>query len=428
MTGLYDFQSEALGRVSGRHRCALYHDMGLGKTFTGTAKMDSEGRRLNLVVCQASKVRDWVDHLSEHCPEWLVCSLQGKAEACHGTLSTMRGFDGRSVAVITYDTLINRPRVVEFPFECVLFDESSLLQNPCAKRTKAAMRLADRATSVVLLSGTPTDGKYERLWTQMRMLGWTISERAFWSTYVDYEVDRSQGFPVTKVRGYRNVGRLRRKMREAGCDFLKTSEVIDLPEQTFVTLRVPMTPECRAFRRDRVLEAFGRPFVGDSALGALTCERQLAGAYSDPKLRALGELLDGTRERVVVFYNFDAEREAISQLLEMRGRPQSLVCGRTKRLESFEECDDGVAVIQYQAGAMGLNLQAAHYVVYFSPPLASSLYEQSKKRVHRVGQTVPCTYYRLVTEGSVEERVYSTLALRRDYTERLFEREARDGR
>ena len=70
---------------------------------------------------------------------------------------------------------------------------------------------------------------------------------------------------------------------------------------------------------------------------------------------------------------------------------------------------------------MGLNLQKANKIIYFSPPLSSELYEQSKKRINRIGQDRTCYYYNLTVTGSVEERIYKTLAMRKDFTEALFE-------
>jgi SNF2 family DNA or RNA helicase len=70
---------------------------------------------------------------------------------------------------------------------------------------------------------------------------------------------------------------------------------------------------------------------------------------------------------------------------------------------------------------MGLNLQVANKISYFSPPLSSELFEQSKKRIHRIGQNRPCFYYQLVCSGSVEAQIYRNLKMRQDYTEALFE-------
>ena len=95
--------------------------------------------------------------------------------------------------------------------------------------------------------------------------------------------------------------------------------------------------------------------------------------------------------------------------------------GQIKSLKHYEEYDNSITFIQYQAGAMGLNLQKANKIIYFSPPLSSELFEQSKKRIHRIGQGRTCFYYYLTC--GIEKKIYKTLAMRRDYTERLFEEE-----
>lgn len=409
--GLFAYQQAALDRVDGKRRCAFYHDMGLGKTFTGAEKLMSDHRwKRALVVCQKSKVADWVDHFEAHY-DMPVVDLT-KQEVCR---------DAEAVMIINYDLIWRRPQLMELDDLALMFDESSLLQNATSKRTKAAMKLAGKADTLVLLSGTPVDGKYERLWTQLRMLGWRIDEKLFWRQYVESETTMREGFPITKVTGYKNEERLVRKMKELGCDFLKTDDVIDLPDRRSIRIDVPMSEYYREFAKTNVITAFGRDFVGDTVFGDLTAKRQLAAAYSRAKLEAFGDLLDGTSKRLVVFYNFDVELEGLTEELAKRGRPYGVLNGKAHDLSPFSDTDDGVALIQYQSGAMGVNLQQADTCVYFSPPLASSLFEQSKKRIHRVGQDKPCTYYELVSKGTVEDKIYDTLAMRRDYTEKLFE-------
>lgn len=408
--GLFAYQQAALDRVDGKHRCAFYHDMGLGKTFTGAEKLMSDRCwKRALVVCQKSKVADWVDHFEAHY-DMPVVDLT-KQDVCR---------DAEAVMVVNYDLIWRRPQLMELDDLALMFDESSLLQNATSKRTKAAMKLAGKADTLVLLSGTPVDGKYERLWTQLQMLGWHIDEKLFWRQYVESETTMREGFPITKVTGYKNEERLVRKMKELGCDFLKTDDVIDLPDQRFIRIDVPMSEYYRKFAKTNVITAFGRDFVGDTVFGDLTAKRQLAAAYSRAKLEAFGDLLDGTSKRLVVFYNFDVELEGLTAELEKRYRPYGVLNGKAHDLSPFFDTDEGVALIQYQSGAMGVNLQQADTCVYFSPPLASSLFEQSKKRIHRVGQDKPCTYYELVSKGTVEEKIYDTLAMRRDYTEKLF--------
>lgn len=426
--GLFAYQQAALDRVKGKRACAFYHDMGLGKTFTGAEKLMSDKCwHLALVVCQKSKVADWVDHFRSHYDiDVLDLTTQYGMEMFEMSMDYSDvpdpfGDMPDAVGVINYDLLWRRPELQNMKCFAVMFDESSLLQNKSSKRTKAAMKLAARANELVLLSGTPVDGKYERLWTQLNMLGWRIDEKLFWRQYVESETTMREGFPITKVTGYKNEERLVRKMKELGCDFLKTDDVIDLPDQRFIRIDVPMSEYYRKFAKTNVITAFGRDFVGDTVFGDLTAKRQLAAAYSRAKLEAFGDLLDGTSKRLVVFYNFDVELEGLTAELEKRYRSYGVLNGKAHDLLPFFDTDDGVALIQYQSGAMGVNLQQADTCVYFSPPLASSLFEQSKKRIHRVGQDKPCTYYELVSKGTVEEKIYDTLAMRRDYTEKLFE-------
>jgi SNF2 family DNA or RNA helicase len=97
-----------------------------------------------------------------------------------------------------------------------------------------------------------------------------------------------------------------------------------------------------------------------------------------------------------------------------------VINGKVKDMKAYESRADSVTFIQYQAGAMGLNLQKANKIVYFTPPLSSELYEQSKKRIHRIGQDQPCFYYRMICKKSIEGKIYDVLATRQDYTEKLF--------
>ena len=83
------------------------------------------------------------------------------------------------------------------------------------------------------------------------------------------------------------------------------------------------------------------------------------------------------------------------------------------------EFDNSITFIQYQSGSMGLNLQKANKIIYFTPTLSSEMFEQSKKRIHRLGQKESCFYYKLVC--GIEYKIYNTLSMRKDFTDKLFE-------
>ncbi len=160
--------------------------------------------------------------------------------------------------------------------------------------------------------------------------------------------------------------------------------------------------------------------VGDTTLNRLLYCRQLASQYNQNKLDKLKSLLEGTENRVIIFYNFDKELELIKSVCKKLNKPISIVNGKCRDLSNYEKFNNSITLIQYQAGSMGLNLQKANVIVYFSLTMSSELFEQSKKRTHRIGQQQTCFYYYLLTEGSVDEEIYNTLLERKDYTDRLF--------
>lgn len=423
---LYQHQVDALEQCEDRNRVAFYHDMGLGKTFTGAEKLVQLGADVNLVVCQKSQVEYWCNHFKTHYPKFDVFDLTNKSDytifsgQCRPLHVVMI-----CVAVINYDLIWRRPELLKLREFTLLLDESSLIQNETSKRGKFILKL--KPDNVILLSGTPVGGKYEKAWSQMKLLGWDISKKLFWKHYVvtrtlsvfNKALGRKRN--VKLVTGYKNVERLKSKMREYGCQFLSTNEVFDLPQQIFTKVPVKRTREYDKFKKHKVLIMNDIAFVGDTTLNRMLYQRMLCGSYNDHKKQALEDILAGTSKRVIVFYNFKDELRVIEDVCVSLNKPLSIVNGSVKDLSVYEEYDDSITAIQYQAGAMGLNLQKANTIVYYTPPLSSEHYEQSKKRIHRIGQANTCFYYNLVVKGSIEEKIYKVLEQRKDFTERLFE-------
>ena len=130
--------------------------------------------------------------------------------------------------------------------------------------------------------------------------------------------------------------------------------------------------------------------------------------------------MESTQDRLIVFYNFNAELDMLKRVAASLDRPVSEVNGHCKDLTAYETEENSITFIQYQAGAMGLNLQKANKIIYFTLTDKSELFEQSKKRIHRIGQNNPCFYYILMCRGSVEEVILKTLEMRKDFTDELF--------
>ena len=214
-------------------------------------------------------------------------------------------------------------------------------------------------------------------------------------------------------------------MRDHGAVFMKTEEVIDLPEQTFIEIMSKTSKEYRKFMRDLIVQFKYEndeliELIGDSTLTKKLYSRQLCGAYCVEKLQAFEDLLSSTQDRLIVFYNFNIELDAMKTICKKLEKPISEVNGNIKDLTAYENFNNSITLVQYQAGAMGLNLQKSNKIIYFTLTDRSELFEQSKKRIHRIGQKNACFYYLLICKNSVEEDIYENLKKRKDYTDDLF--------
>lgn len=384
--------------------------------------MKQLGAKVNLVVCQKSKVQDWVDHFEKYYADSKLCPFDMTDKKSFiqffRPMYSSDWFDTK-VGIINYDLIHHRPELLKLKNFTLLLDESSLIQNPTAKRTKTILKL--KADNVILLSGTPTDGKYERLWTQAKLLGWDIKKKMYFDHFVIQEKRQTaQGVIYTQILGYKNVERLKTKLREHGAVFMKTEEVIDLPEQRFEKVYCESSKDYKKFMRRKIVEIGNTVLVGDTSLTQRLYARQLCGVYSKDKLQRFSDILESTSDRLIVFYNFTAELEKMIEICRKLDRPYSVVNGSKKDLSAYENYSDSVTFVQFQAGAMGLNLQKANKIIYYSLPESSGLFEQSKKRIHRVGQTNKCLYYILICKNSVEEKILQALEMRRDFTDELF--------
>lgn len=378
------------------------------------------------MICQKSKINDWVEHFRKNYPNEFcygktdIYNLTNKDELIMFLVSCDCGI--KCVGIINYELAFRRQELANLKAFTLMLDESSLVQNESAKRSKFILKKLS-PKNVILLSGTPTAGRYERLWSQMKLLGWQISKDMYYRQYVDVEIT-PEGYPI--IKGYKNVDRLKRKMRELGCVFMKTEDVLDLPMQNFVDVRVDETKVYKHFKKNGIVTIEDVDLVGDTVLTKLLYSRMLCGHYNEAKLKAFKDLVDSTEDRLIVFYNFNAELEMLNQIAVECGRPTSVVNGQTKDLSAYENCDDSITFIQYQAGSMGLNLQKSNKIIYFTPTLSSEMFEQSKKRIHRIGQEKPCFYYLL--KCGIEHHIYDVLAMRKDYTDELFIEDLKDER
>lgn len=439
MITLFQHQQKALDLTEAHNRCAYYLDMGLGKTFVGSEKMKKLNTRINLVVCQCSKVPDWIEHFQTYYTRNCVFDLTEPKTFKFFMEQAQCEVPTLMIGVINYELTFRRKVLKTLKDFTLMLDESSLIQNETAKRSKFILGL--NPENVILLSGTPTGGKYEKLWSQCQLLGWSISKELFWKQYIETEWVENDGYWRQQIVGYKNVERLKKKLADHGAVFMTTDDAgISLPKKNLIFVKTKPNPLYWKFWKERYVsidtaslrefeldsdfwgsnEHGERELIGDTSLTRRLYSRQLCGLYNPSRYEAFRDLVNSTDDRLIVFYTFTEEMERMKGIVKGINRPVSILSGEVKDLNAYKYHSNSVTFIQYQAGAMGGNFQLANKIIYFSLPESWELWEQSQKRIHRMGQERPCFYYLLFCPGTVEENIYSTLQMRKDYNDELF--------
>lgn len=414
-TKLYEHQKRVLQQTSSFNKVAYYLDMGLGKTYCGSYKAVSFKDPI-LIICPKSLVPQWLDHFESTHPEWVRYDLTKKKQLENFIIND----NSLRIGVINYESCWRRPELQKVKGVTLMLDESQAIANNTSKQTKGIMKLNYK--NVILLSGTPaSNARYDKLYTQLKLLGLNMNKRSYEDRYCNFFEMENAGIKfrvLSKTNPYKHVDELKNVMKDLGCIFMKTDEVLDLPQQRFIDVPIAKSKFYKTFEKDGYVDCGEVEYISNGPAQDMLYMRQLCN--SKEKLDMLKTLLESTNDRVIIFYNFDIELKLLQQYISKLKRPMSFINGHEKNLNCYNNNNDSITLVQYQSGSAGVNLQLANKMIYYSPPVKSDFYEQSKKRIHRIGQESKCTYWKLITSNSIEQKIYNTLDLKRDYTEELF--------
>lgn len=427
---LYKFQEAALKQIKDRDNVLLAAEMGTGKTLMSIEQ--SERWDSDILVCLVLKstLKQWLDELSSQTGRKV---FNGYKKTKKDGIKAFIDYDGKKAVVIGYDAYKakcaallrdyinkNAERVT------MICDESSLIGRMESERTKAVLK--SKTKHKILCSGTPcSGGKMENLLPSIKMLGWKMTKEQFLKDYCyvyEWSDPARPWVTIPIIQGYKNIEQLRAGLKEHGTVFLTMEEAgVELPPETTQQIEITTPAEYKKFMRTGIVEIDGQAIIGENNLTRMLYSRQICSVYNQAKAAAVEELLEQAGdEPVIIFYNWTAELKILESICERLKRPISVVNGQKRDLTAYEENRPGTVILaQYQAASMGLNLQEhCRICIYFSPCLSYSDFEQSKARVHRIGQKRNCIFYTLICKESVEESIMQTLAERRDYTEQLF--------
>ncbi len=431
-----------LGRL-GLGAC-LADDMGLGKTAQVIAALlNADGDGPTLVVCPVSVLGNWRSELERFAPELTVLVHHGpgrhigydepfadRAASCDVVLTTysLVARDAEDLGALTWGRLV--------------LDEAQAVKNPGAKQTRAVGRL--RADRRIALTGTPVENSLSELWSIMHILnpGLLGSASAF---------RRRFAIPIERDRDDEATDDLLRLTRPFILRRLKSDRSIisDLPDKIETTDHCPLTREQATLYQAVVDELLADADMADGmkrrglVLSGLMRLKQICNhpahyladgsalAGRSGKLTRVEELLDellSAGDKALCFTQFRTWGDALQPYLEQRlGVDVAWLHGgvpRPKRevlIESFEDPDGPrVFLISLKAGGTGLNLTAASHVIHLDRWWNPAVEDQATDRAYRIGQRRNVFVHKLVSTGTVEERIDAMITSKRELAERVL--------
>lgn len=427
---LYKFQEDALDSIRGKENVFLAWQMGTGKTVSSIEQARRYGSDCIICLVLKSTISQWIACLKEQLPEFKI--FDGYKKNKTDGIDSFMSADGKKALVLGYDAYKQKSakklreyigkNSEDFTMIC---DESSLIGHTNSERTKAVINT--KTAHKILLSGTPaTGGRLETLLPSAYMLGWNITKKDFFENYCivkNWTNPASPWIPIQIITGYKNINDLHEKLKKHGTSFLTMEDAgVQLPETRDIVINTEKAEkQYKEMKKDGITAIDGEQLVGGLPLTKMLYLRQICSIYSKGRRDAVKELIEqADGERVVIFYNWNAEKDILKKTCEELNRPISIISGEEKKFKNYEEKKDSVILCQYQAASMGLNLQKARIVIFFSPCLSFSDFDQAKARVHRIGQKRNVVFYYPYCKDSIEGKIYETLRQRKDYTVQLF--------
>jgi superfamily II DNA or RNA helicase len=411
----------------------LADEMGLGKTLQALAFLSTLDHRdsvvgtalrrrpPSLVVCPTSLVWNWLAEAARFTPDLKVLALHGPNR--HELFPRIAESD----LVITSYALIRRDaeKYADTEFDTVILDEAQHIKNRQTQNAQAVKAI--KSHHRLVLTGTPLENSVLDLWSifDFLMPGYLGAAQDFRERYE---------IPITREKSDAAQARLARRLRPFMLRRLKREVAADLPAKLEQVSYCDLTADQQAVytellqaSRREITDAVGALGLARSrmiVLNALLRLRQVccdlrllkldninpaaASAKVDLFSELLEEVIDGGH-RVLVFSQFVTMLHLLRDKLKSEEIEYCYLDGSTSNrgevVQQFQTSNVPVFLISLKAGGVGLNLTAADTVIHFDPWWNPAVEDQASDRAHRIGQTRVVTSYKLITRGTVEEKI-----------------------
>lgn len=401
----------------------LADDMGLGKTLQAIALMvdaknSSEKHIINLVVCPSSLVLNWQAEIERFAPELRTLMITGQAAARKELIASYADYD----VLITSYSLIARDiaEYEECSFEYQFIDEAQYIKNHVTQASKAVKGIRSKVRFA--LTGTPVENSLAELWS---IFDFIMPDYLF--AYAHFK--KSYETPIVKSGDKDIVRSLQKIVSPFILRRLKKDVLKELPEKTETVLTAVMEEEQSKLYSAQVAhikEALARGLEPSERIQILAMLMKLRQICCDPrltfdnythgsaKLQMCTDLVEScinSGHKVLLFSQFTSMLDLIRRELDNLQIPSCTLTGETKPAErlrlvnEFNENDVPVFLISLKAGGVGLNLTGADIVIHYDPWWNISAENQASDRAYRIGQKNNVTIYKLITKGTIEEKI-----------------------
>ena len=441
-TTLLQYQMRGALFAACRGRVVLADDMGLGKTVQALAATELLRRRKGiervLVIAPASVKDQWKTEIEKFTalPAQVIDGLLPARQALYASPAFF--------TLTSYELVLKDVRYMhELKPDLIILDEAQRIRNWATATARTIKQLKSRYAFV--LTGTPLENKLEELFSVTEFVDGRRLGPAFRFLH-EHRMEDEKGH----LLGYRGLDRIHGQMAPILLRRTRAEVLNDLPERTDQIFRVPLTPEQAEpyYEQSDILAALMRKWERQGWLSEIDQKRVLCciqnmrmlcnstflfdkQTHHSPKLQEfreiVGELAIEENRKVVVFSEYERMTYLAGEELRKLGIGFVSLHGgvpshqRGGLIEKFRNDPECKVFLSTDAGGVGLNLQAASAVVNFEPPWNPARLEQRIGRVHRFGQSRPVHVIHMLTSGSIEERVWETLRLKKSLFAGVFD-------
>ena len=431
-TELLPYQLDGIAFAVGAGRAVLADDMGLGKTIQGigVAELLSEEAGISkiLVICPASVKSQW-------CLEIIRFSNRSHQVVLGSAKERAIQYDNSCFFTIcNYEQVLRDLLPIErVKWDLIILDEGQRIKNWEAKTSQVIKAL--KSPFALVLSGTPLENRLDELYSVVEFIDDRRLGPAF-RFYNWYRVVDEKG----KVLGYKNLDELRERLKPVLLRRTRKMVMSELPPRATEIRRIPPTDEQLLLHNSqmRIIQTIiYKKYISEMDLlrlqkALLICRMAANSTFLVDKVppgyssklvefeNLIDQLIDEEDRKIVLFSEWTTMLSLIEPLLEKRKVGYVRLDGsipqkkRQGLIHQFQKERDCKFFITTNAGATGLNLQAANTVINVDLPWNPAVLEQRISRVHRMGQKRPVQAFLLVTEATLEEKLLATLSAKHE--------------